>query len=73
LDGQWLPGQRIVQPRQSMKKKRRAKSKLALQWTEEKYSPPMVLRTLPHTGETKVLHAAHFKSASQRTEKRPAA
>jgi hypothetical protein len=56
-----------------MKKKRRAKSKIALHWTEEKYSPLVVLRELPHTGETKVLHAAHLKSTSQRPEKRPAA
>jgi len=58
-----------------MKKKRRTKSKLALEWKEEKYSPLMVLRSLPHTGETKVIHAAHLKaSASQRHEKhRPAA
>jgi len=56
-----------------MKKKRRAKGKLALQWTEEKYSPLVVLRTLPHTGETKVLHMAHVKSAPHRHDKRPAA
>jgi len=56
-----------------MKKKRRAKSKLALQWAEEKYSPPVVLRTLPHTGETKILHMAQVKSAPQRQDKRPAA
>jgi hypothetical protein len=56
-----------------MKKKRRAKSKLALQWAEEKYSPLVVLRTLPHTGETKVLHMAHVKSAPPRHDKRPAA
>lgn len=41
-----------------MKKKRRNKSKLALEWKEsEKYSPLMVLRQLPPTGETKVIRA----------------
>jgi hypothetical protein len=55
-----------------MKKKRRAKSKLALaalEWQEEKYSPPMVLRALPHTGETKIIRAP----APPRSQHRPAA
>jgi hypothetical protein len=58
-----------------MKKARRAKSKLALVWNEEKYSPLMFLRSLPHTGETKIITGAHVKpSSSPRQEKhRPAA
>lgn len=41
-----------------MKKARRTKSKLALQWQEgAKYSPPMIARDVPHTGETKIIRA----------------
>jgi hypothetical protein len=58
-----------------MKKKRRTKGKLALEWKEEKYSPLVFWRTLPHTGETKIIPASHLKSSpSPRPEKhRPAA
>jgi hypothetical protein len=57
-----------------MKKKRRNKSKLALEWKDgEKYSPPMVLRELPHTGETKIIRAPLPKSASRPQQHRPAA
>ena len=59
-----------------MKKKRRAKSKLALktlEWREEKYSPPMILGALPHTGETKIIRAPVSKSSTPRAQQRPAA
>jgi len=57
-----------------MKKKRRNKSKLALEWKDgEKYSPPMVLRELPHTGETKIIRAPVPKSAARPQQHRPAA
>jgi hypothetical protein len=56
-----------------MKKKRRAKSKLALEWKDEKYSPPMVLRAVPHTGDTRIIHAPAGKSAIPRPQQRPAA
>lgn len=38
-----------------MKKSRRTKRKLTPAWQEEKYSPLMVLRATPHTGETKII------------------
>jgi len=57
-----------------MKKTRRAKRKLSLQWAEEKYSPLLVLRSAPHTGETKILPAHLLKQNSPPAEsKRPAA
>jgi hypothetical protein len=57
-----------------MKKTRRSKRKLSLEWAEEKYSPLLVLRSTPHTGETKILpvHLLKQKSASAE-QKRPAA
>jgi len=57
-----------------MKKQRRTKSKLALEWNEEKYSPSMVLRAVPHTGETRIIRAPQPKSAAPRPQQhRPAA
>jgi hypothetical protein len=56
-----------------MKKKRRAKDKLALEWKEEKYSPLMVLRAVPHTGDTRIIRAPAPKSATARPQQRPAA
>jgi hypothetical protein len=55
-----------------MKKTRRSKRKLSLAWTEEKYSPSLVLRPAPHTGETKILPMHLVKNAPP-TEKRPVA
>ena len=57
-----------------MKKTRRSKRKLSLEWAEEKYSPLLVLRSTPHTGETKILpvHLLKQKGASAE-QKRPAA
>jgi len=57
-----------------MKKKRRNKSKLTFEWKDgEQYSPPMVLRELPHTGETKIIRAPVAKPASRSQQHRPAA
>jgi hypothetical protein len=57
-----------------MKKKRRNKSKLALDWKDgEKYSPLMVLRHLPHTGETKIIRAPIAKAVSRPQQQRHAA
>jgi hypothetical protein len=58
-----------------MKKPRRRKGKLALEWKEEKYSPLVFWRTLPHTGETKIISASHPKSSPSRSPEkhRPAA
>jgi hypothetical protein len=56
-----------------MKKARRTKTKLALEWREEKYSPPMALGAFPHTGETKIIRAPHPKASAPRQQHRPAA
>jgi len=57
-----------------MKKTRRARRKLDLEWAEEKYSPLMVLRSTPHTGETKILPVHLLKqNGSPAVPKRPAA
>jgi hypothetical protein len=53
-----------------MKKTRKAKRKVAFQWQEEKYVPPLLSRATPHTGHTKILHAIPPKAPPQQ---RPAA
>ena len=58
----------------NMKKTRRTKRKLGLEWAEEKYSPLLVLRSTPHTGETKILPIHLLRQNSPPAEpKRPAA
>jgi hypothetical protein len=58
----------------NMKKTRRSKRKLSLEWAEEKYSPLLVLRPAPHTGETKILPVHLLKQNGSSAElKRPAA
>jgi hypothetical protein len=57
----------------SMKKTRRPKRKLSLEWTEETYSPSLVLRPTPHTGETKILPIHLVKQNASSAQKRPAA
>ena len=73
----WGNDSRSTQTIFRMKKKRRAKGKLALEaveWQEENYSPPMVPRALPHTGETKIIRAPLPKSVAPRPQQhRPAA
>jgi len=57
-----------------MKKTRRSKRKLSLEWAEEKYSPLLVLRSTPHTGDTKILPVHLLKQNSPSAQpKRPAA
>jgi hypothetical protein len=57
-----------------MKKTRRSKRKLSLEWAEEKYSPLLVLRSTPHTGDTKILPVHLLKqNGSPAVPKRPAA
>ena len=57
-----------------MKKARRTKRKLSLKWAEETYSPSLVLRSAPHTGETKILPIHLLKqNAPAAQAKRPAA
>jgi len=57
-----------------MKKTRRTKRKLSLEWAEEKYSPLLVLRSAPHTGETKILPLHVLKqNGPSAAPKRPAA
>ena len=58
----------------NMKKTRRTKRKLSLQWAEETYALSLVLRRAPHTGETKILpiHLLKQNAASGQSE-RPAA
>ena len=47
---------------------------MSLKWAEEKYSPLLVLRSTPHTGETKILPVHLLKQNGSSTEaKRPAA
>jgi hypothetical protein len=58
----------------NMKKTRRSKRKLSLEWAEEKYSPLLVLRSTPHTGDTKILPVHLLKqNGSSAVPKRPAA
>ena len=57
-----------------MKKTRRTKRKLSFQWVEENYTPSLVLRSAPHTGETKILPIHLLKQNAQSAQpKRPAA
>jgi hypothetical protein len=56
-----------------MKKTRHTKRKLSLQWAEEKYAPLLVLRSTPHTGETKILPVHLLKQNASAESKRPAA
>ena len=57
-----------------MKKTRRSKRKLSLEWAEEKYSPLLVLRSTPHTGDTKILPVHLLKqNGPPAVPKRPAA
>lgn len=57
-----------------MKKTRRAKRKLSLQWAEEKYASSLVLRAAPHTGETKIVPIHLVKQSPPSVHpKRPAA
>jgi hypothetical protein len=57
-----------------MKKSRRAKQKITPKWQEEKYSPSMVLRAMPHTGETRIIRNPFPKALPPTPqEKRPAA
>jgi hypothetical protein len=57
-----------------MKKTRRTKRKLSFQWVEENYTPSLVLRSAPYTGETKILPIHLLKqNAPSAQSKRPAA
>jgi len=56
-----------------MKKTRRSKRKLSLQWTEETYCPSLVPRPAPHTGETKILPMHLVKDNGACVQKRSAA
>jgi hypothetical protein len=56
-----------------MKKTRRPKRKLSLEWAEENYSPSLVPRPAPHTGETKILPIHLVKQNASSSQKRPAA
>jgi hypothetical protein len=57
-----------------MKKTRHTKRKLGLQWDEETYSPSLVQRPAPHTGETKILPIHLIKqNGPDGQQKRPAA
>jgi hypothetical protein len=56
-----------------MKKTRRGKRKLNPSWGEEKYSPPLVLRATPHTGETKILPIHLLQQESAAAQRKRAA
>lgn len=49
----------------SRKKTRRTKTKVALEWQEEKYVPAVHMRPTPHTGHTKVLYANPGKPTAE--------